>query len=245
MNDIKPSRTEIISETEAKGVLQIHERREAMDAALDIAATTTKMQARYALAEANKGLAEAQAKYAKAESLAESLLDAAGLDMITHHPLTGHVIEVVKAISGVEIPPERAWHWSDTHYSRVTREGAKFMVRTSSVLDFDISMTDESGDTTTTARNKPVEMELDISKYAGLVDAVNARDAVSKEVDAARAVRDAAKERLDNHAAHVDVARVQLQRSKLKDMGSVGEQALTAIDQVIAASEGKGYLGLL
>lgn len=231
------------------------QRTEAMDAALDITATTTKLKAKEALKAAEEDLSKQREELDYAESAFREAVYEAGCKLAHKQPVTAAVQQLGKLLAGVDLTPEEVYAdvrtYSEGHSSLVISDAdedeaaapTKIVVDAYPIVEIDFRRSTE-GQTTHYEGDK-VSTIMDISNDSMLMGMWTTWKEQSDAHDAAFDARQEAQERLDNIPDQVDVARVQLQRGKLENMGEEGRRVLGHVTEMLEASEGNNYLEML
>ncbi len=223
---------------EARSIVASHERREAMDAALEIVATTTKQRLDQEVTKATDARNLVNAICTEAKRAWMEAASSFAKTAIYALPLTKKIIDVVEALSDATLTPEEVWPLVDVDY-----DGKRHLATGTTFFDVEIER-DQRGGTTTISPGS-FEVVMSDKKCPGMVELRAAVEAAEADRKLKQEALEAVRLRRDAHKDSVDCAKVQLQRQKLESMGEAGKAVLDRVDKVLGAADGDNYLQLL
>lgn len=230
---------------EAKSIVSGAERREILDATLDIAATTSAQQAKAAVAKAaaehEKAKSDTRAKKAAWKKILHKLAD----ETIFALPVTKTVISALEALTGVT--PEPAAVWSSISVSDIHEDDEELTVTITahSILSYALRWEDDNVDCSIDS-DSGYSYELSLLGAEEVLELMESfLEAKGVEADTLVALEEAQTHRA-NHSDLVDAARVNLQRHKLRQLGGAGADALAQVDRILESqSDGDDFLSLM
>jgi len=226
------------------------ERSEAMDAALDITATTTTLKAKEAFRVASKARKETKTALDKAHAEFKDALYERACKTAYKLPVVAAVQQLAKVLARVELTPEevfadiRVFNYNTAILTLSQKnEDDTFTVDAYPVVDIDFRRTEENKQTH--YEGDKVRFEFSIAAFADLKKLwANWSDADAADIKALKAVEDA-QHSLDSIPDQVDIARVQLQKVKLESMGDNGKEVLARITSLLETSNSTKSIDML
>ncbi len=221
------------------GDLSASDRHEALTSALDIAATTTKLQGKEAVKQAKAEVERLKDAYYTARTTVNAAVNKVAEEKVLATDVIARATTLITLLAGEAPRPEEVLQGAP----QTKRRDNIIHVVAHTVLDFNIER--REGNTTTNISPQAIELEFDAELIPELFALLQAADALCDEHAQATAALRAAEERLANHPDQVDAVRVQLQRQRLSQMGGEGQLVLAKVDELLKASAGDSYLALL
>jgi len=237
--------TEVMPPVKETRKMSARMRSEAMEAALDITATTTKLHAEDAVAKAKKTVAELNTKMDADRKAFREAAYMAAHRKAEAHPVVAAVQQLAKILAGADLRPDEVFHDLRVYSTGKSdlQLDKEFTIDAYPLVAFDHTRVE--GNVSVRHVGSKVIIAMNLSDEDSLQPLWQVWYESDAELAMAVKVMRDAQRRLDNHGMQVDVARVQLQRGKLTSMGAGGEAVLAQVNGLLEAGTGDDFLKLL
>lgn len=242
------------AEGAALGLLAAQQRKEAMDSALDIISTTSKLELKQAMSDADKRANKAETAFTEARNEYSERRRELAQEALLEHPAVDLMVSTITAMSnGLVVPDpmeifDSGGHSGALDLSFYDNDGVT-MVRCGTCLHFQTSRVEAGAEDGEYGHTKlfagDIKIRFDVADEPELVELQAKIDESDAELKAARKVQQAVRDRQRALPDQEDAARVNLQRNNLTNIGGDASVVLQKVDEMLAAGKEGNYLALL